>query len=116
MRRGEIWLVNLDPTIGAEMQKTRPAIIVSDDDVGILLLKVIVPLTDWKEQYGREGWMTRVQPSDQTGLRKVSAADAFQVRSISQARFVRRIGVVSASVMDEITDSLAVVLKIDKVE
>jgi mRNA interferase MazF len=79
MRRGEIWLVNLDPTIGAEMQKTRPAVIVSDDHIGILLLKVIVPLTDWKEQYGREGWMTRVQPNDQTGLRKASAADAFQV-------------------------------------
>lgn len=36
MRRGEVWLINLDPTVGAEIQKTRPAIIVNDDGVGVL--------------------------------------------------------------------------------
>ncbi|GIV65215.1 MAG: hypothetical protein KatS3mg046_475 [Bellilinea sp.] len=46
MRRGEVWLVNLDPTLGAEMRKTRPAVIVSSDLVGILPLRIIVPLTD----------------------------------------------------------------------
>lgn len=46
MVRGEVWLVNLNPTIGAEMQKTRPAVIVNDDAIGILPLKVIVPVTD----------------------------------------------------------------------
>jgi mRNA-degrading endonuclease toxin of MazEF toxin-antitoxin module len=49
MRRGEIWLINLDPTVGAEIMKTRPAVIVSDDAIGVLLLKVIVPITDWGE-------------------------------------------------------------------
>ena len=39
MRRGEVWLINLDPTIGAEIRKTRPAVIVNDDAVGILPLK-----------------------------------------------------------------------------
>ena len=48
MLRGEIWLLNLDPTVGAEIQKTRPGIIVSDNSIGILPLKVIVPVTDWK--------------------------------------------------------------------
>lgn len=48
MRKGEIWLVNLDPTIGTEINKTRPAIIVNDNAIGILPLKVIVPITDWK--------------------------------------------------------------------
>ncbi|MDO9130198.1 MAG: type II toxin-antitoxin system PemK/MazF family toxin, partial [Anaerolineales bacterium] len=42
MKRGEIWLINLDPTIGAEIKKTRPALIVCSDAVGILPLKVIV--------------------------------------------------------------------------
>ncbi len=50
MRRGEIWTINLSPTLGAEMQKTRPAVIVNDDEVGILPLKVIVPITDWKDR------------------------------------------------------------------
>ena len=51
MKRPEIWLINLDPTVGAEIRKTRPAIILNDDSLGILPLKVIVPLTDWKSRY-----------------------------------------------------------------
>ena len=51
MQRGEIWLINLDPTIGAEIRKTRPAVIVNDDEMGILPLRVIVPITEWKEQF-----------------------------------------------------------------
>jgi mRNA interferase MazF len=51
MKQGEIWLINLDPTIGAEIQKTRPAIIVNDNALGKLPLKIIVPLTDWNERY-----------------------------------------------------------------
>ena len=51
MRRGEIWLINLDPTVGAEIKKTRPAVVVSDDAIGVLPLKVIVPVTEWKERY-----------------------------------------------------------------
>ncbi|MDP2965956.1 MAG: type II toxin-antitoxin system PemK/MazF family toxin, partial [Pelolinea sp.] len=38
MKRGEIWLVNLDPMTGAEIQKTRPAVIVSNDALGKLPL------------------------------------------------------------------------------
>jgi mRNA interferase MazF len=51
MKQGDIWLINLDPTIGAEIQKTRPAIIVNDDSLGKLPLKIIVPVTDWKDRY-----------------------------------------------------------------
>ena len=43
---GEIWLVNLDPTVGAEIQKTRSAIVISFDYVGKLPLKLVVPITD----------------------------------------------------------------------
>jgi mRNA interferase MazF len=49
MRRSEIWLVRLDPTVGTEISKTRPAVIVNDNAIGVLPLKVIVPITDWKE-------------------------------------------------------------------
>jgi len=51
MKQGEIWLVNLDPTVGAEIKKTRRAIIISVDDLGKLPLKIIAPVTDWKEHY-----------------------------------------------------------------
>jgi mRNA interferase MazF len=49
MKQGEIWLINLDPTLGAEIKKIRPAVIVNDDALGKLPLKIIVPITDWKE-------------------------------------------------------------------
>ena len=51
MNQREIWLVNLDPTRGSEIQKTRPCLIVNADSIGKLPLRVIVPLTDWKERY-----------------------------------------------------------------
>jgi len=41
MNQGEIWRVDLEPTIGAEMNKTRPALIINDDGLGKLPLKVI---------------------------------------------------------------------------
>src|SRR5512143_1303481 len=99
MHRGEIWLINLDPTVGAEIQKIRPVAIVSSDAVGILPLRVVVPLTDWKERYLQAAWMVQISPNAENGLSKRSAADAFQIRSVSTTRFVRRIGKLSAKEM-----------------
>jgi len=92
MKRSEIWLINLDPTVGAEIRKTRPAIIVNDDALGILPLKIIVPITDWKERYARADWMVKINPNKINNLTKTSTADCFQVRSISQKRMVKKIG------------------------
>jgi len=112
MRRGEVWLINLDPTVGSEIKKTRPAIIVNDDAIGILPLRVIVPITAWQERYAAAPWMVRLQPDPENGLEKPSAADAFQVRSVSQSRFVRCLGNVSAQALQDITQALAIVLRI----
>jgi mRNA interferase MazF len=112
MHRGEVWLLNLDPTVGAEIQKTRPVVIVNDDGVGVLPLRVIVPLTEWKDRYSVAPWMVRIEPDSTNGLVKVSAADTFQVRSVSQERFVRQTGKLTDSQMQEIAKSLAIVLAI----
>ena len=113
MHRGEVWRINLDPTMGAEIKKTRPAVIVNDDAVGILPLRVIVPITEWKDRYAVAPWMVRLDPDVENGLDKPSAADAFQVRSLSQTRFVQRTGKLSEAVMQEITKALVVVLAIE---
>ena len=112
MFRGEVWLVNLDPTIGAEIKKVRPAIIVNADDIGILPLRVIVPLTDWKDRYERANWLVKIEPDAQNKIDKVSAADAFQIRSLSQLRFVKKIGELTNEKMQEIEKALAVTLSI----
>jgi mRNA interferase MazF len=114
MRRGEVWLINLNPTIGAEIKKTRPAVIVNDDAIGILPLKVIIPITEWKDRYAIAPWMVRLEPNESNQLDKVSAADAFQVRSVSQQRFVRQVGVLSRDVMSEINSALSIVLGLSK--
>ncbi|MEH1832329.1 MAG: type II toxin-antitoxin system PemK/MazF family toxin [Nostoc sp.] len=57
LKRGEIWLANFDPTVGAEIKKVRPAIVVSSDGVGKLPIKLIAPITDWKEYYADNIWL-----------------------------------------------------------
>ncbi|RJP49665.1 MAG: type II toxin-antitoxin system PemK/MazF family toxin [Anaerolineaceae bacterium] len=111
MKRGEIWLVNLDPTIGSEIRKTRPAVIVSSDLVGILPLKVIVPLTDWKERYSSASWMMRLDPDAENGLDKPSAADALQIRSVSEGRLVKRLGVIPPLQVAQIVQAVMNVLQ-----
>jgi mRNA interferase MazF len=110
MRKGEIWLINLDPTVGAEITKTRPAVIVNENAIGILPLRVIVPLTDWKDRYSIAAWMVRIDPDKSNELRKSSAADAFQIRSVSQDRFVGRIGQLSEKNLGEVLEAIQVVI------
>ncbi len=113
MKQSEIWLINLDPTIGAEIKKTRPAIVVNDNSLGKLPLKIIVPLTDWKERYKIAPWMVYIKPDTLNNLSKESAVDCFQIRSISEERFIKRIGRISSSNLEEIKDALSKVLTIE---
>ena len=50
-RRGELWMVDFDPAVGAEIRKLRPAIVISVDAVRRLPLRLVVPVTDWKPSY-----------------------------------------------------------------
>ncbi len=105
-----IWLVVIGSTLTCP-RKTGHKI--RDDAVGVLPLKVIVPITDWKEHYAVAPWMVRLDPDKENGLYKVSSADAFQVRSVSQERFTRRLGELNNKAMNEISGALAVVLSIE---
>lgn len=110
MNRGEVWEVNLDPTIGAEIKKTRPCVIVNRDALARLPLKIIVPLTEWDSRFESAPWHVPVEADSMNGLSKKSSADTFQVRSISQDRLVRRLGVLSAPIMQKIGEGLALSL------
>lgn len=113
MKQGEVWLINLDPTVGSEISKTRPAIIVNDNMLGRLPLKIIVPLTDWKDRYATAAWMVKVDPDRLNKLSKPSAADCFQVRSVAQERLIKKIGSLDANAMNQIRRALAVVFTIE---
>src|SRR5258706_5371392 len=91
MRR-EVWLADLEPTRGDEIRKTRPVVIVNDDDMGRLRLRIVIPITQWDEQYAAFPWMVRLEPTQENGLKKMSAADTFQIRSISLERLKSKLG------------------------
>lgn len=113
MKQGEVWLINLDPTIGAEIRKTRPAVIVNDNVLGKLPLKIIVPLTDWKDRYSVAPWMIKIVPDKSNRLNKPSSADCFQVRSVADERLIKRLGSVGIDEMHAIRKALAAVLTIE---
>jgi mRNA interferase MazF len=110
MKQGEIWEINLSPTVGAEIKKKRPAVIINDDAIGILPLKVIVPITEWKDRFQDALWLVRIDPDTQNKLMKPSAADTFQIRSVSTKRFLRKTGSVSSTILDEIKTAIKAVI------
>jgi mRNA interferase MazF len=110
MHRGEIWLINLDPTIGAEIKKSRPAVIINVDEIGVLPLRVMVPISTWKERYSQAPWLIQIKPSKQNGLDNTSAADTFQIRSLSIERLIRAIGTVDGETLAAILDGVKVVI------
>ena len=110
MKQGEIWLVDLNPTVGAEMQKVRPALIININDLGKLPLKIIVPITDWKERYHIAPWMLKIIPSVINGLNKESAIDCFQIRCVAQERLIKKTGCITLDELEEIKNKIAVVI------
>ena len=104
-------MVNLDPTIGAEIKKSRPAVVVSSDGVGRLPVKLIAPITDWKASFGRNIWHVKIAPDSANGLMKISAVDALQLRGVDVRRLDRKLGRVSAILMQEIAAAIAIVVE-----
>ena len=96
-QRGELWMVDFDPSIGAEIRKLRPAVVISLDSIGRLPLRIVVPVTDWKPAYASFPWFVPLPATLNNGLTKDSGADAFQVKSLSEARFIRLMGEITTS-------------------
>ncbi len=109
-QRGQVWRVEFDPSRGAEIRKTRPAVVVNVATAGKLPLRVIVPLTEWHPAFARTFWHVRIDDAPANGLTKPSSADTFQVRSFSVERFVEQIGTLEAAQMDAIARAVAVVV------
>ncbi len=96
----EIWLVALDPTRGSEIQKTRPCLVVSPDEMNVHLRTVIVaPMTTVKRAYP-----TRVYVVFQ-GKRGQVAVD--QIRAVDRQRLVERLGTAPAKTAQAVSVVLA---------
>lgn len=104
MQRGEVWWVNFDPSVGGEIRKRRPAIIVSNDAANKYLNRVqVVPLTSK---------MGRVYPSEAVvevdGKRGKALAD--QLTTVSKQRLLNRAGRISEAELFEVEKAIQVQL------
>jgi mRNA interferase MazF len=111
LRRGEIWRVGFDPTVGSELKKTRPAVVISSDAVGKLPVRLVAPFTGWQEYFEGNLWHVQVSPTRQNGLEKESAADALQVRSVDTSRFVEKLGRMHPPRLEEVVTAVALVIE-----
>ncbi len=99
-RRDEVWLVALDPTRGSEIQKTRPCLVVSPDEVNQHLRTIIIaPMTTTERPYP-----TRVAVAFQ-GKRGQVALD--QIRAVDRDRLVRRLGSIGPRTVTAVFSVLA---------
>jgi len=115
MRRGEIYLVDLDPTVGAESQKRRPAILVSNDAANRTAERIqrgvvtVVPVTS---NTTRVHPFQVLIPAGEGGLDNDSKAQAEQVRSVDVARLSHHLGTLTTDTMRQLDDALRLHLSI----
>lgn len=107
-RRGEIWLVNLNPTRGQEIQKTRPVIVISANLFNSISLRIAIPITSWQTKFQNRPFMIKIIADAQNGLDRDSAGNVLQVRSLSTERFVKKLGQTTPAVLQELLAGLAI--------
>lgn len=110
-RRGEIWLVNLDPTVGEEIKKKRPAIVINSDGIGKLAIRLIAPITEWKAKFASCIWLVKISPAKKNGLQKESAVDTLQLRGVDTSRFIEKIGDADSVILEEVAAAIAAVVE-----
>jgi len=99
VKRGEIWLVNLDPTVGSEIRKSRPCVIVSPPELNRYLRTVIVaPMTS-------KGFAAPFRvPVTHAGTKGLIVLD--QLRALDKMRLAKRLGTVSGRTLGAVVTKL----------
>ena len=113
LKIGDIYWVNLEPTLGDEIRNKCPVIILNAGHVKHLRLAIVVPVTGWKAKWEEHPFFVSLDPTPFSGLDKKSVVDCFQVRAVSHERFLEKAGSVSGVELSQIKRAIALILDID---
>ena len=110
---GDIVWVNLDPTVGDEMKKKRPVVVLNNGHGKHLRLAIVVPVTQWNCLWESNPFFVSLDPSKVNGLKRKSAVDCFQIRAVSHQRILDHFGSVTPLELAQIKKSLALILDLE---
>ena len=117
MKRGEIWLVSLDPVIGNEANKCRPAVIMSSDASNEAVAKLgrgmvsVVPLTSSSRRV--LPFQVLMAPDGSNGLSQVSKAHAEQIRSVDSSRLMSLVGQLRREDLEAVAEAIRLHLDLE---
>jgi len=113
LKAGEIYCVNLDPTIGDEIKKRRPVVVLNGGHDKHLKLAIVVPVTAWSSYWEKNPFFVSLEPNTKSDLKKKSVVDCFQIRAVSHNRFAEKIGEISNDEIAQIKRSITLILDIE---
>lgn len=108
--RGEVWLINLDPTLGREQAGTRPALIISENlfNQSYAELTIIVPITSQNKKIRSHVKIAQ----GEGGLTLESFAKCEDIRSVSKQRLIKKLGKVSTRTIEDVEEKLRFLMKL----
>jgi mRNA interferase MazF len=109
-KRGEIYLATLDPTVGREIRKTRPALVIQNDVSNeFSATTIIAPITS-KVKTPLSPVHVLIAAGRETGLHVLSAALLNQIRTVDRQRLVQRLGSANIHTMEQVDDAIRISL------
>ena len=109
-RRGEIYLTALDPTVGREIQKTRPALIIQNDVSNrVSDITIVAPITS-TVRFPLNPAHALLAADNDTGLSVTSVALLSQIRAADRIRLIKRLGVLDHETMERVDEAIKISL------
>ena len=109
-RRGEIYLTALDPTLGREIQKTRPALIIQNDISNRLSdITIVAPITS-TVRFPLNPVHILIPADPGTGLGVTSVALLNQIRAVDRIRLIKRLGAVDSETLERVDEAIKISL------
>lgn len=112
-RRGEFYLTALDPTVGSEIQKTRPALIIQNDTSNRLSQTTIVAPITSTVRLPLSPVHALLAADQTTGLSVPSVALLNQIRTVDRRRLIKQLGVIDSATLRQVDDAIRISLAVD---